>query len=100
MLVEFKVVMYNPFILVIIATYNRPQSLLKALRSVDNQDYCNFTIFVSDNSTTDETERLIENVTLRHDFKYIHRPPQPNGIAHFNLILKDMPADYDYFMIS
>ena len=86
-------------ILVVIATYNRPNSFLEALKSIDNQDYENFSILISDNSTNAETERNMENVILKHKFKYVHRNPQLKGLDHFNLILKEVPTDYDYFMI-
>ena len=86
-------------ILVVIATYNRPQSLLKALKSIDHQDYDNFSILISDNSPNSETEKLMKDVRLSHNYEYIHREPQPNGIVHFNIILKELPKEYDYFMI-
>lgn len=89
----------SPSILIIIATFNRPQSLLVALRSIDSQDYSNFTILISDNSTSTDTEKELKVIKIRHKYKYVHRNPQPNGIAHFNKILEEIPSDYDYFMI-
>ena len=41
----------------------------------------------------------MKGVRLLHNFEYIHREPQPNGIAHFNIILKELPKEYDYYMI-
>lgn len=89
----------KPSILVVIATYNRPKSFMAALKSIDQQDYDDFSILISDNSTNTETEMLMEDIKLNHDYIYIHREPQPNGIVHFNKILEEMPSGYDYFMI-
>ena len=86
-------------ILIVIATYNRPKSFIKALRSIDDQDYLNFSIYISDNSPNNDTENVMKNMNLRHKYTYIHREPQPNGIVHFNLILEEMPSGYDYYMI-
>jgi len=52
----------NPKVSVIIPTYNRPQLILKAIKSVLNQTYQNFEIVVVDDSLNDETQKVIENL--------------------------------------
>ena len=54
-----------PLVTVIIPTFNRPKFFREALESALNQTYRNIEIFVSDNSTDDATERLIQAYLAR-----------------------------------
>lgn len=49
----------SPLVSVIIPTFNRPKYFREALESALNQTYRNIEVVVSDNSTEDDTERLI-----------------------------------------
>ena len=49
-----------PLVSIIIPTFNRPKFFQEALESVLNQTYRNFEIIISDDSTNDETEKLIQ----------------------------------------
>ena len=49
-----------PLVSVIIPTFNRPKYFQEALESALNQTYRNFEIVVSDDSTDNETEKLIQ----------------------------------------
>lgn len=51
---------FFPLVSVIIPTFNRPKFFKDALESVLNQTYRNFEIVVSDDSTNDDTEALIQ----------------------------------------
>lgn len=48
-----------PKVLIIITTYNRPGYLQEALKSAMNQTYKNLEIVISDDSTNDDTEKII-----------------------------------------
>lgn len=50
-----------PLVSVIIPTFNRPKYFREALESALNQTYRNIEIFISDNSTDDDTEILIQS---------------------------------------
>ena len=50
-----------PLVSVIIPTFNRPKYFREALDSALNQTYRNIEVVVSDNSTGDDTERLIQD---------------------------------------
>ena len=50
-----------PLVSVIIPTFNRPEYFKLALESALNQTYRNIEVIVSDNSTNDETEQLMQD---------------------------------------
>jgi GT2 family glycosyltransferase len=50
----------TPFASVVICTRNRPQSLTKTLESALTQDYPDYEVLVVDQSSDDETRRLVE----------------------------------------
>jgi len=50
----------EPFISVIIPTYNRVKELKRAVESVLNQDYQKFDLWIIDDGSTDETSKLID----------------------------------------
>ena len=51
-----------PKLSVIIATYRRPHLLLKAIKSVQKQDFKDLEIIVSDDNSKDETEKLVKQM--------------------------------------
>lgn len=55
-----------PLVSVLIPTYNRPIYLEQALQSVLNQTYPNIEILIGDDSTSDDTEQLIQTKFLPH----------------------------------
>ncbi|MBB5336842.1 glycosyltransferase [Pectinatus brassicae] len=62
-----------PLVTVIIPTYNRPKYFKIALDSVINQTYKNLDIFITDNSTNNLTEDLMNEYLARDKrIKYIH----------------------------
>ena len=69
-----------PFFSVVIPTYNCSDFLKRALTSVFNQTYQNFEVIVIDNSSTDNTEDIINNFD---DKRLIATKVNNNGIiAH------------------
>lgn len=69
-----------PLVSVVIPTFNRPKYFKEALDSALNQTYRNIEVFISDNSTNDETERLISTYDDAR-IKYFHHK---NFNAHDN----------------
>ncbi|MDR1226369.1 MAG: glycosyltransferase [Prevotellaceae bacterium] len=87
----------KPNIQVFILTYNRPDLVVKSISSVLQQSYKDMEVIVSDNSTNDATEAIIQN-SFSSKVKYIKRTPSVGDlIAHLNIILKEVAADF--FMI-
>lgn len=85
-----------PLIQLFIATYNRPSSVLNAIRSALDQDFDSYEVIVSDNSTNDETQLLISQINDKR-LLYKRRKPSLPALGHLNAILKDITSDY--FMI-
>ena len=83
----------DPLIQVYILTYNRPEYLLESLDSVLKQDYEDFTVVVSDNSTNDETEQLLREKSIPR-FSYVRRNPSIPPLAHFNVVLSEVTSEY------
>ena len=62
-----------PLVSVIIPTFNRPEFFKIALESAVNQTYRNLDILISDNSTDDRTEQLIQSYLIKDKrLKYYH----------------------------
>jgi glycosyltransferase involved in cell wall biosynthesis len=81
---------------VVIATHNRPGLILNAVNSVLTQTYSNFKLVVSDNSSNNQTEKLLSKI-IDSRFTYVKRLNSFSGIDHLNLILHEI--NEDYFMI-
>ncbi|ARJ56762.1 glycosyltransferase family 2 protein [Campylobacter cuniculorum] len=61
-----------PKLSVIIATYRRPDLLLKAIKSVQKQDFKDLEIIVSDDNSKDETEKLVKQMQEKDSrIKYV-----------------------------
>lgn len=64
-----------PLVSVVIPTYNRPEYFKEALDSVLAQTYRNLDIFVTDNSSNEDTAELMRDYTARDKrIKYEHHP--------------------------
>ena len=70
---------------VIIPTYHRPQSLIRTLRSLQDQTLANFETIVVDNAADPQTERMVVefNQKARHEARYVSHPSGGNtGARH------------------
>jgi glycosyltransferase involved in cell wall biosynthesis len=76
-------------------TRNRPEWVLKAIRSILSQTHKDFELIVSDNSTDNLTQQVIKEANINDTrFSYIKREPQFSGIDHFNAIHKEVQSHY------
>ena len=63
---------FFPLVSIIIPTFNRPKYFQEALESALNQTYRNFEIFITDNSTEDDTENLMKDYLQKYsNIKYV-----------------------------
>lgn len=54
--------------------YNHDKYVEQAIASVLSQDGVTFELIVIDDGSTDDTARVVRELNLRHDFKFISRP--------------------------
>lgn len=87
----------KPTIEVFILTYNRPDTLVVAIDSVLKQTYPNIDLIVSDNSTNDETYKVLSDLKSWGSYKYLRRNPSMSGVEHLVSAINE--ASTDYFMV-
>ncbi len=83
----------KPNIQVFISTYNRPDLVVKSINSVLQQSYRNIEVIVSDNSTNNATQEIIQR-DFSEKVNYVRRIPSVDGITHLNMILKEVSVDF------
>ena len=85
-----------PLVTVIIPTFNRPKFFKLALDSALNQTYKNIEVFVSDNSTNDETEILMQEYLAKDSrIKYFrHKDFNANDNWNFCRQYNNPKAEY------
>jgi glycosyltransferase involved in cell wall biosynthesis len=84
----------RPHVQIYIMSYNRPEYIEQTLESVLAQDYPNFEVIVSDNSTHDKVEEFLSRSKLSGRFKYIKRRPSLSVLDHANQIIEEVTSDY------
>ena len=80
---------------VCICTRNRPQELSKALHSVERSTYPAFEVIVSDDSTNDDTKKLM--ISHFPTVKYLEGPRKGLG-ANRNNVLKSVTGSHVLFI--
>ncbi|WP_299285168.1 glycosyltransferase [uncultured Mucilaginibacter sp.] len=82
-----------PKVSIIIPTFNRAAYLKKAIESIFLQDYTDYEIIVTDNSSTDNTEEVIKSF---HDDRIVYQRNDENvGITNnHNIALKLCKGEY------
>jgi glycosyltransferase involved in cell wall biosynthesis len=84
--------MLLPSVDVVVLSRDRPAYLRECINSILSQNYSNFSLKVSDNSSNN----LILDM-LKSDLpnvKYITRTPSITAIEHFNIIISECTSDY------
>lgn len=84
----------RPLLQVYILTYNRPDTVVEAVESVLRQDFENFQLIVSDNSTNSLTENLLKKFLVHEQFSYMKRTPSMPALEHFNAVLQEVKSDF------
>jgi glycosyltransferase involved in cell wall biosynthesis len=84
---------------IIIPTYNRAQSLNRAIQSVLNQTYKNFELIIVDDGSKDNTEEVVKNF---HDnrIKYFRHDVNLGGSSARNTGIKRSTGKYVAFLDS
>lgn len=90
----------TPKVSVLIPAYNRPHYLEVALQSVLNQTYENIEIVVSDDSTTDEVQEMIQPYLEKHPNIIYQRNPRPLVGENFNKCIELSSGEYINFLMD
>ena len=87
----------SPLVSIGLPTYNRVDLLERAIDSVLAQTHRDVELIVSDNASTDRTEKLCRAKAARDPrLRYIRQPVNLGPTANFNAVLE--PARGEYFM--
>ena len=84
---------------VIIPTFNRAPVLMRAIQSVLNQTYQDFTLHIVDDGSTDETASVLVQVQS-HPKVVVHRQENRGASAARNFGVKNSTAPYISFLDS
>jgi glycosyltransferase involved in cell wall biosynthesis len=78
-----------------IPTYNRSDGLMRTLNSVFNQTYQNLEIIISDNASTDDTQKMCQACCAADKrIKYIRQPYNRGATANFAEVLSHATGNY------
>jgi len=87
--------LYNqPLVSICIPTYNSARFLRECLDSIVNQTYSNKEIIVSDNASTDETEKIVKEYVEKYKVKYYRNEKNIGGEANFDRCIELANGEY------
>lgn len=89
----------NPLVSVIIPTYNRANSLERAIKSVINQTYKNLEIIVVDDNSTDNTEEIVKSFSDDR-IKYVRHFQNKGSSSARNTGIKNSQGEFIAFLDS
>ena len=78
---------------IVIPTYNRAKTVVRAVKSVLAQTYQNYKIIVVDDASTDNTQEALSHITDKR-FSYIRHPYNKNGSAARNTGIRAAEGEY------
>ena len=85
----------QPLVSIGIPTYNRADLLKRSVESALNQDYENVEILISDNASTDETERVCQYYCQQDArVKYIGHAVNRGSVKNFSDVLHDATGSF------
>jgi glycosyltransferase involved in cell wall biosynthesis len=87
--------LHPPLVSIIITSYNRADLISKAIESALYQDYKNLEILIIDNSSTDNSDKVISQYDVNYpEIKYIKNETNLGPIPSFLKALKISKGDY------
>lgn len=96
-----EVVEQLPLVSVLIPTYNRPHYFEKALCSVLEQTYPNIEIIVGDDSTNDETEKVLQKYLCDHlNIIYIKNRSTLGQFENALMLFHEANGEYINFLMD
>lgn len=90
-----------PLVSICIPTYNGSKFIAEAMESAINQTYSNLEIIVSDDTSNDDTIKIIEAFKQKTNIPIFIHQHQPNGIgANWNHCIKKANGKYIKFLFQ
>jgi len=96
-----KEINQTPLVSVLIPTYNRPHYFEKALCSVLEQTYPNIEIIIGDDSTNDETEKVLQKYLYDHsNIIYIKNKSTLGQFENSRMLFHKAKGEYINFLMD
>jgi len=92
--------MKTPLVSVIIPTYNRATTIVRAIESVLNQTYKNFELIVVDDNSTDNTEKVLSHYIANSRINYIKLTKNIGGGGARNRGITEAKGEFVAFQDS
>ncbi len=91
----------TPRIAILMCTYNGDEYLEEQLDSIQNQDYKNWTLYVSDDGSKDKTLDILKSYQKKWGPKKLHirRGPQKGFCQNFLQIISDKKINADLYFL-
>ena len=84
-----------PMVSIGVPVYNGEQTLRAALNSLTTQSFQNFEIIISDNASTDETQKICESFSQQDDrFIYIRQEKNIGAAKNFEFVFQQAKGKY------
>ncbi len=80
----------NPLISIMIATYNQPIEIVKAVESSLHQDYDNLEVVVGDDSTTDDVYNALQPYFSNKKLKYFRNEANLGRVKNYRKLLFEL----------
>jgi len=84
----------KPLVSICIPTYNSAKFLKESLDSIVNQTYANKEIIISDNASTDETEKIVKEYVEKYKIKYYRNDKNIGAEANFTRCIELANGEY------
>ncbi len=84
----------QPLISIVLCTYNGQKYLEEQLESLVNQTYPHLEIIISDDASTDETKKILDNYQQRQGFNIFYQPENMGYTKNFSFALSKTSGDY------
>ncbi|MCC3374065.1 glycosyltransferase [Cohnella sp. REN36] len=89
-----------PLVSILIPAYNRPDFIRLALESALEQTYPKIEIIISDDSTNDEVEEVIQSFVQKYDYIRYIRNPKPLANLNLQQCLDNASGEYIQFLMD
>lgn len=94
-------IMNNPLVSICIPTFNGEKFIAEALQSAINQTYKNIEIIISDDDSSDDTLKIVNEILVLEQIPFAVYKHKPNGIgANWNNCVRKANGDYIKFLFQ